>query len=77
MTENRWRHKKRGTVYDVLFDSAGMQCASAPDFESMFDDAHWTVYQNVKTGAIWIRPTEEFLDGRFERVTEDSDAGQI
>ena len=70
MSENLWRHKKRGTVYEVLYDAAGLKCATEPEFEHMFDDEHWTVYRNVKTGAISIRLTEEFNDGRFEKVEE-------
>lgn len=67
---DRWRHKKRGTVYEILTDNASLQCSAAPEFESMFDDDHFTVYQNVATGAIYVRPTEEFQDGRFERIEE-------
>lgn len=66
--EKHWRHKKRDTVYEVLFDSASLQCASAPQFEGMFEDENWTVYRNVKTGAVSVRLTEEFLDGRFEPI---------
>ena len=65
-----WRHKKRGTVYEVLTDVASLQCSAAEEFERMFEDDNWTVYRNVETGHIWVRPTEEFLDGRFEQVVE-------
>lgn len=64
-----WRHKKRGTTYEIVTDAASIQCASEPGFENMFEDENWTVYRNVETGAFWVRPTEEFLDGRFEPVT--------
>lgn len=30
------------------------------------------VYQSVKTGRIWIRPSQEFFDGRFEEVSKDA-----
>ncbi len=63
-----WRHKKRGTVYEILSDKASLQCSAASDFEEMFEGHDWTVYRNIKTGAIWVRPTEEFMDGRFEHV---------
>lgn len=66
--EKHWRHKKRGTVYEVLFDSASVQCATDPTFERAFADDNWTVYRNVATGAVSVRLTEEFLDGRFEPV---------
>lgn len=73
MSETLWRHKKRGTVYTVLFDAASLQCASAPEFETLFDDDHFVVYQNVRTSAVYVRPAPEFFDGRFERLplTED------
>lgn len=64
-----YRHKVRGHVYEVLTEMASIQCSAAPDFESQFEDDDWTVYRNVKTGAIWVRPTAEFQDGRFEMVT--------
>lgn len=66
----RWRYKKRGSVYEVLTNSASLQCSAAPEFEDMFEEDDWTVYRNVETGAIWVRPTPEFMDGRFERVPD-------
>jgi hypothetical protein len=63
----RWRHKKRGTVYEVISDDASLQCATAPEFEAAFSGP-WTIYRSVDTGALYIRPTGEFLDGRFEAV---------
>lgn len=69
----RYRHKKRGTVYEVITDSAFLQCSAAPEFEHSFEDDCWTVYRSVKTHAIWVRPTEEFQDGRFERLSDDDE----
>lgn len=63
-----WRHKKRGTKYRVLTYVASLQCAEAPEFEAMFDDDHFVVYQSIDTGAIYVRPEPEFMDGRFEIV---------
>lgn len=63
-----WRHKKRGTVYEIITRDASLQCAAAPEFEELFDDDTFTVYRSVDTGAIYVRPTPEFEDGRFERV---------
>lgn len=64
-----WRHKKRGTVYEIIASDAALQCSGVPEFEEMFDGDDWTVYRNVKTGAVYVRPTFEFTDGRFEKVT--------
>lgn len=69
---NRWKHKKRGTIYEVLTDTASIQCSAAPEVEEIFGEDDWTVYRNVETGAVWIRPSEEFLDGRFEKIAEES-----
>lgn len=71
MPENRWRHKKGGTLYVVLFDAARLLCSSAPALEEQFTEKTFTIYQSVKTGAIYIRPTEEFLDGRYEKANND------
>lgn len=67
----RYRHKKRGTVYEVLTEYASLQCSAAPEFEEMFDDENWTVYKNVETGAVWVRLTMEFMDGRFEKLEDE------
>lgn len=63
-----WRHKKRGTVYEVLTATASLQCAAAPEFEQMFEEDDFIVYRSVDTGSIYVRPALEFLDGRFEQV---------
>ncbi len=65
-----WRHKKRGTVYEVVTDSASFQCSAARDMETLFEDDDWTVYKNVATGSWHVRPTPEFLDGRFEQIPD-------
>jgi hypothetical protein len=69
----RWRHKKRRSVYEIITDSASLQCATFPDVERSFADESWTVYRNVATGAVYVRPTEEFQDGRFEQVAQTAD----
>lgn len=71
LTEQQiWRHKKRGTKYQILTDSASLQCSAAPEFEKLFDEDCFTVYQNVETGAVYVRPTPEFFDGRFEKIAD-------
>lgn len=56
------RHKKRGTLYRVIGE-AQVQTATP-----LLDDFCVTVYQG-QDGNIWVRPTEEFEDGRFEVVS--------
>jgi hypothetical protein len=63
-----WRHKKRGSTYEVIATEVKLQCSSEPDFEGLFN--LWTVYRDVKTGDVYVRPTVEFHDGRFELVKE-------
>jgi hypothetical protein len=53
-----WRHKARGTTYMVVVEGtreANMEPCVA--------------YVALMDGKVWLRPTEEFLDGRFEAVT--------
>lgn len=68
VSKRRYRHKRRGGKYQILTDSASLQCSTAPEFEKLFDEDCWTVYQNVATGVVYVRPTPEFFDGRFELV---------
>jgi hypothetical protein len=32
------------------------------------------VFQSVKTGRIWIRPSREFFDGRYQEVSDSKAA---
>jgi hypothetical protein len=66
----RWRHKKRGSVYEIIDQYAALQCSSAPEFEAAFAGQSWTIYRNIKTGVVYVRPTREFFDGRFEEEAE-------
>lgn len=66
-----WRHKTRGTTYEVIADHASMQCATDPDLEERFEAECWIVYRSERTGAVTFRLAEEFLDGRFERVNNE------
>lgn len=52
-----YRHKKTGGVYAVVCNAT-----------SESDGVLLVVYRNLDTGARWVRPAEEFNDGRFERV---------
>jgi hypothetical protein len=66
----KWRHKRRGGVYTIVNDNAGLECSSAPDLEEAFSDQAMVVYQH-ELGGFYVRPIAEFLDGRFELISEE------
>ena len=66
----KYRHKKRGTTYEIITDAASLQCSTAQEFEDRFADQKWTVYRNLGTGEFRLRLTKEFLDGRFEPIPD-------
>ncbi len=53
---NMYKHIKSGGLYEIIAEDATLEA----DFTTV------VVYQNVETGAIWVRPVGEFFDGRFE-----------
>lgn len=61
-----WRHKVRGTTYRIL----GIGRVQCPHDKPLEDDEFPLVYQDIETGALGIRRSPEFHDGRFERVVE-------
>lgn len=66
---DRYRHKARGTVYEVIA-SAELQAANgAPE-----EGAILTIYRG-DDGKVWARRASEFGDGRFERLTPDTQSG--
>lgn len=52
-----FRHKKSGGIYGVV-------CNATRESDGVL----LVVYRNLETGDRWVRPAEEFNDGRFERV---------
>jgi len=54
----KWRHKKRGTTYTEI-GRGKLQSTGHMDMRDC------VIYQG-EDGAFWIRPTDEFEDGRFE-----------
>lgn len=67
------RHKKRGSEY-VLIGIGKMQASDwfdlgpppEDDQDSCVDMREVAIYRGVEDGSLWVRPREDFEDGRFE-----------
>lgn len=59
----RWRHKKRGTIYTEIARGT-LQTNEHPSL----DDEAVVIYRADHNGSWWCRPAHEFDDGRFERI---------
>lgn len=78
----RVRHKKRNTTYRVLglaevqVSTGNVHLFLNEDGEIekrkcqiIYDGRQLTVYQDEQSNKLWVRPSDEFEDGRFEDVT--------
>lgn len=62
-----WRHRKGGT-YRVVGVAAARSSVSAPAIEGMSMVIYTSGSGGHRDSALWARPLDEFLDGRFTRV---------
>ena len=61
MERELYLHKKSGGLYEVICNAT-----NESNKELM------VVYRNMITGERWVRPADEFNDGRFTRVQDTS-----
>ena len=62
----RFKHLKRGTEYEVLFDDVEMQIST-----NCKEGDGLTIYRSLENGKLWARPAKEFHDkNRFEKVID-------
>lgn len=66
---DRYRHKKRGSVVELLHEAIELQSAGGPIEEG----ASLVIYRHIDDGRVWARPAAEFHDGRFEPARPDAE----
>lgn len=64
MSDERYRHVKRGTVYEVV-GRAELQVNNI----ALCDGVTMVIYRG-DDGKLWVRGEAEFMDGRFEIVAD-------
>jgi hypothetical protein len=71
-----YRHKKRGTTYRLV-GFGKMQAEHWVSGRGSVDMREVAIYQSTKDPAeIWVRPREEFEDGRFEQIAPAQEPGK-
>jgi hypothetical protein len=76
------RHKRRGSEYTLL-GYGRMQSSwwrdflgGLPENAASVDMREVAIYRSVEDASLWVRPREEFEDGRFEALSSLSSAPQ-
>jgi hypothetical protein len=65
----RWRHGKRGGVYEIVAIDAAIQLNIGDDeVAALLEGEHWVAYRPVDGERLFFRMRDEFLDGRFEQL---------
>ncbi|NSZ73912.1 DUF1653 domain-containing protein [Agrobacterium tumefaciens] len=61
------RHKNRGTEYELL-GVGKMQAEKWFEYDTgaSADMREVAIYRSINDGSLWVRPKEDFEDGRFE-----------
>lgn len=69
----QWRHKKRGSVYEIVATDAALQIATKGEDYGWLEDEDFIAYRPMNGYRLFFRMREEFLDGRFERCPQEND----
>ena len=75
MRRTRWLHQRRGTTYEEIGTATGQWSLedAFPPHKRMVEGKSFTVHRSEYDGSFWVRPTNEFRDGRFRMIYHEED----